>query len=331
MSDPAAEPTGIPEFTRRHALTAGFALCALVRPARPRVDRRVSVVRAQDYGIELTDLIRRILVDHRVAVAGKTVLLKPNLVEFNPDAPINTNPVFVGAVAAAFRAQGASRVTIAEGPGHRRTTMDMAEAAGYFESVPGFEKNFVDLNLDDISPVTLRGPFSRLSKLYLPNSVLRSDLIVSLPKMKTHHWAGATLSMKNLFGVVPGGVYGWPKNILHWNGIHESIADLNQLFPRQFCIVDGIQGMEGNGPILGTPKSAGVIVAGDHPPSVDATCSRIMGIDPSRLEYLQLVGKRTGWHLADICQTGETIRSVYNPFTLIPEHRSLRIESLESI
>jgi uncharacterized protein (DUF362 family) len=89
--------------------------------------------------------------------------------------------------------------------------------------------------------------------------------------------------------------------------------------------------MEGNGPILGTPKSAGVIVAGDHPPSVDATCSRIMGIDPSRLEYLQLVGKRTGWHLADIRQTGETIRSVYNPFTLIPEHRSLRIESLESI
>jgi len=50
--------------------------------------------------------------------------------------------------------------------------------------------------------------------------------------MKTHHWTGATLSMKNLFGVVPGGVYGWPKNVLHWAGIHESVADLHSVFPR---------------------------------------------------------------------------------------------------
>ena len=48
-----------------------------------------------------------------------------------------------------------------------------------------------------------------------------------MPKMKTHHWVGATLSMKNLFGVVPGGIYGWPKNVLHWSGLEESIADLH--------------------------------------------------------------------------------------------------------
>jgi hypothetical protein len=107
--------------------------------------------------------------------------------------------------------------------------------------------------------------FSRIKKLYLPNSALRTDLLVSMAKMKTHHWVGATLSMKNLFGVVPGGIYGWPKNVLHWAGIEESIADLHAAFPRQFAIVDGIVGMEGNGPIQGSPKHAGVLVAGKDP------------------------------------------------------------------
>ena len=111
----------------------------------------------------------------------------------------------------------------------------------------------------------LRDPFSRLKSLYLPNTALRADLLVSLPKMKTHHWVGATLSMKNFFGLVPGGVYGWPKNVLHWAGIDECIADLHAAFPRHFAIVDGIVGMEGNGPIQGKPKPAGVLVAGKRP------------------------------------------------------------------
>ena len=73
------------------------------------------------------------------------------------------------------------------------------------------------------------------------NSALGADLLVSIAKMKTHHWVGATLSMKNLFGVVPSGIYGWPKNVLHWAGIDESIADLHAIFPRQLAIVDGIR------------------------------------------------------------------------------------------
>src|SRR5204863_4412235 len=118
------------------------------------------------------------------------------------------------------------------------------------------------LNLDDVTRVRLPRQFSRISKLYLPDTALGADLLVSMPKLKTHHWVGATLSMKNLFGVVPSGVYGWPKNVLHWSGIDESIADLHNAFPRQLAIVDGIVGMEGNGPIQGVPKRAGVLVAG---------------------------------------------------------------------
>jgi uncharacterized protein (DUF362 family) len=303
------------------------ALAACSRPGDPGPEHQVSIVRASDYSSDLFGVIRRILVEHKVPVKGRSVLLKPNLVEFTSGAPVNTHAIFVAAVYEAFLALGAARVTIAEGPGHRRITMDLADGAGYFGAIRDFEKHFVDLNLDDVSRAELYQPFSTLREIYLPTTVLGSDLLVSLPKMKTHHWVGATLAMKNLFGLVPGGVYGWPKNVLHWAGIDECIADLHQLFPRQFSIVDGIEGMQGNGPILGVSKHAGVVVAGAHPPSVDATCCRIMGIDPSRIQYLQLIGKRTGWRAEAIRQIGETPQSAYSRFDLPPGFESLRLKT----
>ena len=133
--------------------------------------------------------------------------------------------------------------------------------------------------------------------------------------------------MKNLFGVVPGGVYGWPKNALHWAGIQECIADLHGLFPRQFAIVDGIVGMEGNGPIQGAPKRVGVLVAGRDPVAVDATCCRIMRIDPLQIEYLLLAaGEQAHVMEGNIPQTGERIEAVATPFALIPEFRHIRLE-----
>ncbi len=316
---------------RRELIAAPFAAqialtgCSGKRP--PATERLVTVVKTNDYSADLTVIIRRLLVEHKVAVRGKKVLLKPNLVEFSSTAPINTDPVFVAAVRDAFQAAGAAQVLIAEGPGHRRITMELAEGAGFFDAIPNFEKSFVDLNLDDVSLTRMVNPSSTLNQLYLPKTAMACDLLVSLPKMKTHHWVGATLAMKNLFGLVPGGVYGWPKNVLHWAGIDEAVVDLYRLFPNQFCIVDGIEGMQGNGPILGARKHAGVIVAGAHPPSVDATCCQIMGINPSRIKYLDLVSRTTGWRLSDIRQIAERTRSVYVPFDLPPGFEGVRLEA----
>jgi uncharacterized protein (DUF362 family) len=310
-------------MTRRHFFFGSFALAAGCSQRTQNVPLRrhnVSIIRASSYSVDLEISIRKILIEHNVPIRGKRVVLKPNLVEFSPAAPINTNPVFVAATASAFEALGAASIQIAEGPGHRRTTLDMAEAAGYFESVSKFEDRFTDLNLDEITKIRLRTPFSSLKELYLPHTVLGCDLLVSLPKMKTHHWAGATLAMKNLFGVVPGGVYGWPKNVLHWAGINECVADLHNLFPRQFCLVDGIEAMEGNGPILGSAKMAGVIIAGAHPPSVDATCCHIMQIDPTKVNYLNLVGQPA------VQQIGEMIASVQTEFKLLPELERFRLK-----
>ncbi len=285
---------------------------------------RVSITGASAYDQSLYDTVRRILVEHELNVRGKRVVLKPNLVEFDPKTCINTHPLLVHAVYEAFRSLGAADVRIAEGPGHRRITLDLADAAGYFSSVPCFDQRFTDLNLDDVTRIALRWPKSQLDSLYLPNTVLGCDLLVSLPKMKTHHWAGATLSMKNLFGVVPGGIYGWPKNVLHWAGINECIADLYTLFPKSFAIVDGITGMEGNGPIQGTPKQAGVLVAGADLAAVDATCCRIMGIDPARIGYLQIAA---GDRIADrdIQQVREQPAAVRTDFRLLPAFAPMRL------
>ena len=119
---------------------------------------------------------------------------------------------------------------------------------------------------------------SRLKELYLPKTVRGVDFLVSMPKLKTHHWAGVTLSLKNMFGTVPGACYGWPKNVLHWAGIDRAILDINAAVRPDFAIVDGIVGMEGNGPIQGTRKPAEVLILGDDPVAVDSTCARVMGL-----------------------------------------------------
>jgi uncharacterized protein (DUF362 family) len=316
-------------LTRRALLSGSAGLAVLSGCARkdpPVSAAPVSVVRAPAYDQRLYDTVRRVLQDHKLNVRGRRVLLKPNLVEFEPASTINTSPLLVHAVYEAVRQMGAAEVLIGEGPGHRRNTLDLAAAAGYFQVVPKFEDVFVDLNLDAVTRVRPARQVSRIQKLYLPNTALAADLLISIPKMKTHHWVGATLSMKNLFGLVPGGVYGWPKNMLHWAGINESIIDLHAAFPRQFAVVDGIIGMEGNGPIQGTPKHAGVLVAGRDVRAVDATCCRIMGIDPLKIAYLQPSAANDASLLArDVPQIGETLASTISPFQLIPEFQGVRL------
>jgi len=261
---------------------------------------------------------------------GKTILLKPNLVETRADAPhINTHPSVIRAAAEAFRSLGASNVLLAEGSGHCRDTLRLLEETGMADVLVEDRIPFVDLNYDDVYTVPNAGGHSRLKTLTLPLTLRKVDWVVSMAKLKTHHWAGVTLSMKNLFGLMPGSFYGWPKNILHHAGIENCILDINATVRPHFAIVDGIVGMEGDGPIMGAPKAAGVIVMGRNFPAVDATCSRVMGIDPGRVDYIADSSGRLGTiREENIRQRGETIRSVHSDFDLlqkIPAHRGLRL------
>ena len=169
---------------------------------------------------------------------------------------------------------------IGEGPGHQRDTELVVQAADLKPHLADRQIEFVDLNRDELARVKLKANYSGLGELWLPRTVLDSDFVVSMPKVKTHHWAGVTLSLKNMFGVVPGMKYGWPKNLLHWHGIHESILDICATVPIHFVIADGITAMEGNGPLQGTARELGKIVLADDPVAADATCARLMGFDP---------------------------------------------------
>jgi uncharacterized protein (DUF362 family) len=258
-------------------------------------------------------------------VASKSVLLKPNLVDYIPEAEINTHPLLVAAAVECFRRLGAKRVTVAEGPGHQRDTQLVLQAIGLERHLKEQRIPFVDLNRDEVVKVSLRADYSRLRHLWLPRTVLEADFIVSMPKVKTHHWSGVTLSMKNMFGVVPGVKYGWPKNLLHWHGIQQSIVDLVATVPIHFVIADAIMCMEGNGPLAGTARRLDRIVLSGGPVAADATCARMMGLLPERVPHIAETAKFLGNMSSDrIEQLAAPVASPAAPFETVQDFEYLR-------
>jgi uncharacterized protein (DUF362 family) len=288
---------------------------AFIRPA----SSKVAILAAADYGKPLRDVIQRGIQLCRLQVNGKRVLLKPNLVEFDAKGVINTHPALVEAAIDAFKSLGAREVIVAEGPGHRRDNEYLLTASGLYDVVREHRVRYVDLNNDDVRLTQLKSSFTHFKQLYLPETLYNADLLVSMPKLKTHHWAGVTLSLKNMFGVIPGSIYGWPKNALHWAGINGSIVDINSSLPLpRFAIVDGIVGMEGNGPLQGQAKNSGVLLFGDDLVAVDATAARLMKIEPRKVKYLEEAGNFLG-NIAyeKIEQLGESIERYQQDFRVI--------------
>jgi uncharacterized protein (DUF362 family) len=252
-------------------------------------------------------------------IRGKRILIKPNLVEISANSThINTHPLVVRGAVEAFLKIGAAQVLVAEGTAHYQDTLRVLEESGLAELLWEDRIPFVDLNYLEGFTLPNSGRYTRLATLIFPEILRQVDWVVSLAKLKTHHWAGITLSMKNLFGVMPGIYYGWPKNVLHLAGIDGVILDITATLRPQFAIVDGIVGMEGDGPLLGPPKQAGVLVMGRNLPAVDATCARVMGINPHRVKYLAQAANRLGpIHEANIIQVGEPVAKVRCPFKLL--------------
>jgi uncharacterized protein (DUF362 family) len=283
----------------------------------------VAILNASEYSEKIDELLMDGLRLFRLNVLRKSVLLKPNLVEDLP-GPVNTNADLIGAAARCFLRLGAARVVIGEGPGHQRDTELVVQAANLKPHLADRRIDFVDLNRDELARVKLKADYSGLGELWLPRTVLDSDFIVSMPKVKTHHWAGVTLSLKNMFGIVPGMKYGWPKNLLHWHGIHECILDICATVPTHFVIADGITAMEGNGPLQGTARDLGKIVVADDPVAADATCARLMGLDPLRVQHLSDGGRFLGNLNANrIMMLGERVEPPALPFSVLPDFEYL--------
>jgi len=326
------------DLTRRDFLirTAWSSLAALhgmswLGCTQPLPVAETFIAKVKDYSSEITSAILSGFAELKIGKAeihGKRILLKPNLIESHlGQVHVTTHPLVIRGAIEAFLWMGAEKVMVGEGPGHSRDTLRVIEEVGLVNVLSEDRIAFVDLNQDDLYTVPNTNKASRLKSLTLPAALRRADWIVSMPKMKTHHWAGVTLSMKNLFGVMPGIVYGWPKNVLHHAGIDGCILDITATVKPQLAIVDGIVGMQGDGPIMGKPRYAGVLVMGRNLPAVDGTCVRIMGYDPRKVSYLHEASRKLGPIQENrILQRGETIKSVITKFQLeknIPSHQKL--------
>jgi len=321
-------------LTASLSLAAGASTTALLNRSKYHVTRRlprsrVAILGAESYSHNLENILHAGLKLFRLDVRGKTVLLKPNLVDYIPGNHINTHPFLVSATAECFRRFGAKSVLIGEGPGHQRDTVLVLLESGFTEELRQLKVPFVDLNRDALVMTPLLAAYMGMKHVWLPRTVLEADFVVSMPKVKTHHWSGVTLSMKNMFGVVPGAKYGWPKNILHWKGIQESILDICATVPVHFVIADAIVAMEGNGPLNGKPRPLNRILLADDPVAADATCARLMGLDPARITHIRIGAQFLGnLSIERIDQVAEALCAPDNPFEVVPEFRHLRLTGL---
>ena len=338
-NEPSCTKADVPptRFDRRAFLVGGSLAAAgvigyplirrLWRPPKP-----VFLARNQRYDGPLAQTIR----DGLKAVGfdpswlpGRRVLLKPNLVEPTRLSPqMTTHPAVILAAAEVFRRWGAE-VLVGEGPGHVRDTEMALVSSGLEEALHTAKLEFADFNYGEARSVANAGRTSSLESFFLPVAALEADLIVSMPKLKTHHWVGVTAAMKNLYGLLPGSVYGWPKNVLHHAGIPQTVVDVNATVPRTIAIVDAILCMEGDGPIMGTAKPMGLLAIGQNLTAVDATCARIMGFEPRRVTYLALAENRLGPVAdRDIVQRGEPWQELVEPFKILdlPHLRGLTVD-----
>lgn len=242
------------------------------------------------------------------------VLLKPNFVVGLPsDAGVTTDLRILAELLALLRNRGL-RARVGESSLHSTERVlrelgvdEMGELAG---SVVNFDREgWTKVKCPDAAV---------LREFHLPRVVVESDLVISVGKMKTHSLTTVTLSVKNLFGMLPRG----DRKLAHSEGLDEAIVDLFEHVKRRtkvFSMVDGVYALDGrNGPTSGRAVRMGLLVAGVDPLSVDATCARVMGCDPNAVRHLALCRDRGLGEMGAITIRGAKLADVRRGFDLPP-------------
>ena len=283
---------------------------------------QVALAACPSYDADILAALRGVWQSARMPdLKNARVVLKPNLVDYAGDLPCFTHPRVTQAMIRLARELGARAVIVAEGTTFRRDSQAILDATGYSEMLAREQAEFVDLNYDDLGTLPLKGGYTKLKTLFVAKTILDADVFISMPKMKTHHWTGISASIKNLFGIVPGIKYGWPKNTLHIQGIPGFLAELTDSLPIRGCaVVDGIVGLQGDGPIFGSAINSGVLTVGNDLLAVDATCARLMGFDPKQIEYMDFAAWAGVGSIDEnkIQIVGESLARMLRPFERPP-------------
>ena len=224
-------------------------------------------------------------------LAGRTVIIKPNLVTASVSTTgTTTDPQVVRAIVDLSIAAGATQILIVEAfPPSQSAYWSLLGYDVAFQNYP--QVQLVDLRTGTYALTAVPRTGYAYSSMWVPSVVVQPNVFfVSAAKLKTHMDAVVTLSMKNLFGLGSETAYGSPGNLprydMHCRGVDLSIMDLNLVRPVNFAVIDGVWGMEGNGPIRGTPVATNVVLAGRNPVATDRVALEIMELQQVFVPHL---------------------------------------------
>jgi uncharacterized protein (DUF362 family)/Pyruvate/2-oxoacid:ferredoxin oxidoreductase delta subunit len=220
-----------------------------------------------------------------ISIAGKKVLIKPNVLRVSEaKESIVTNPSVLRAVVDKVESMGPSAIVVGDNPGvfSYGANEESFAKTGLMEAARGYYQNIGN----DSQKVAFKPEY--MAAVSLSQAVLDADIIISLPKFKTHGLTVMTGAIKNSYGFLPGA----QKAMLHRAAgsperFHELIVDIFRLRIPDFFIVDAVVGMEGNGPASPDLRNIGLILASDNAVAVDTVIATMMGCEPGRLRFLQ--------------------------------------------
>lgn len=221
---------------------------------------------------------------------GGTVVLKPNLCTAMPEQIESSNTKLEVTAAVCEVLQGhTNRISVVEADHIRQTTEQVYAATGYTELQKRYGVSL--LNLSKMPTVNCR--CEPIGDVALPQILLECDAFISIPVLKTHALTYFTGVLKNQWGCVPIAL----DRIQHHGAIHEMLSSLHRLFHPQFSVVDATVCMEGRGPVAGKARRLDAVLASQDGVALDATCMRLVGLDPSLSRHVVYAAKQGLGHL----------------------------------
>ena len=225
---------------------------------------------------------------------GMTVGIKANLVSaMKPEKCATTHPSLLCALTAMLKERGA-RVIIGDSPGGVYTSAfvnQVYRAAG----LSACEAVGAELNRD-LGTVDTSFPEAKVLKSFTYTSWLDAcDAIIDFCKLKSHGMMGMSAAAKNLFGVIPGTMK--PEYHFRFPNMADfahMLVDINDYFADKvkLCLVDAVEGMEGNGPTQGSPRHIGLLLASGSPHVVDAVCCKLINLSEDAVPTLSAARER---------------------------------------
>ncbi|HOR87169.1 MAG TPA: DUF362 domain-containing protein [Bacillota bacterium] len=258
----------------------------------------VSIVRCENYEFNnvkkaVYEALQGITAIKLKIAIGSKVLVKTNLLmRKSPDDAVTTHPAVVEAIVRYLQDMGCS-VVIGDSPGGPFTKERLRavyKAAGMTEVA---ERTGCELNYDTSAVEMSNSGAKRLKTMQIIRVAREVDFVVSAAKLKTHGMMTYTGAVKNLFGVIPGLIkVDYHMRLNSIENFADHLVDICEAVKPVFSIIDGIEGMEGDGPSAGEKRHLGLILASDNPYVLDRVASKIIGIDPSLIPTIKAASQR---------------------------------------